>query len=423
MTSWIAPTATGPVSSSLRLPGSKSMTARALVLSALADGPSEIVRPLRARDTTLMADGLRALGVAIDTSSDERWTVEPGPLRGPARIDVGLAGTIMRFAPPVAALAEGTVTFDGDPHARNRPLRPIIDALRALGADIDAAPTGGLPLEVRGAGLVEGGEAVIDASGSSQFVSGLLLSAPRFTKGLVLRHEGPPVPSTPHLRMTTHMLRAAGAVVDESVPDVWTVEPGPLHGHTWEIEPDLSGALPFFAAAMVTGGSVTLQGWPAESWQPVARLTELLTGLGALVTQGPEGLTVHGTGVLHGIRADLSEVSEMTPVVAALAALADSPSELRGVEHIRGHETDRIAALVHELAALGAQVVEHRDGLEITPGPLRGATFETYADHRMAHAAAVIGLAVEGVDLSDVACTSKTLPEFPELWAGLVARS
>jgi 3-phosphoshikimate 1-carboxyvinyltransferase len=408
------------VTATVRLPGSKSMTARALVLSALADGPSEINRPLRARDTTLMAAGLRALGVAIDTTADDRWTVQPGPLRGPATVDVGLAGTIMRFAPPVAALADGTVTFDGDPHARNRPLRPIVEALRALGAVIDAAPTGGLPLTVHGTGLIEGGEAVIHASGSSQFVSGLLLSAPRFTKGLTLRHEGPPVPSAPHLRMTTHMLRAAGAVVDESVPDVWTVEPGVLRGRAWDIEPDLSGAAPFFAAAMVTGGTVTLAGWPADSWQPVGRFTELLTGLGAEVTRSSAGLTVRGTGRLHGITADLSEVSELTPVVAALAALADGRSELRGVAHIRGHETDRIAALARELSNVGAAIIEHPDGLEITPGPLHPAAFTTYADHRMAHAAAVIGLAVEGIVLDDVACTAKTLPEFPELWADLV---
>ncbi|MEV4707302.1 3-phosphoshikimate 1-carboxyvinyltransferase [Actinoplanes sp. NPDC049316] len=420
---WTAPVASGPVSATVRLPGSKSMTARALVLSALADGPSEIRRPLRARDTTLMAAGLRALGVAIDTSSDDAWTVEPGPLRGPATVDVGLAGTIMRFAPPVAALADGTVTFDGDPHARNRPLRPIVEALRALGAVVDASPSGGLPLVVHGTGVVEGGEAVIDASGSSQFVSGLLLSAPRFAKGLVLRHEGPPVPSAPHLRMTTHMLRAAGAVVDESVPDVWAVEPGPLRGRTWEIEPDLSGAAPFFAAAMVTGGTVTLAGWPRDSWQPVGILTELLTALGAEVSQGDDGLTVRGTGELRGIDADLSEVSELTPVVAALAAQAGSPSSLRGVAHIRGHETDRLAALARELGKAGAGVVEHPDGLDITPGPLRPATLETYADHRMAHAAAVIGLAAAGTELTDVACTSKTLPEFPELWAGLVTGS
>jgi len=420
---WLAPTASGPVTTTVRLPGSKSMSARALILAAIADGPSVVERPLRARDTELMAAGLRALGVEVDTGADERWVVTPGPLRGPARVDVGLAGTIMRFLPPVAGLADGTVEFDGDPHARNRPMGPIVEALRALGVAIEASPTGGLPLTVRGAGLVEGGEAVIDASGSSQFVSGLLLSAPRFTKGLVLRHEGPPVPSAPHLRMTTHMLRAAGATVDESVPDVWMVEPGPLRGRTWVIEPDLSGAAPFFAAAMVTGGAVTLAGWPAESWQPVGRLTELLTAMGAEVSQDESGLTVRGTGTLRGITADLAEVGEVTPVFSALAALAEGPSELRGVEHIRGHETDRIAALATELGKAGAEVTEFPDGLRIVPGPPRATSFETYADHRMAHAAAVIGLAVPGVHLTDVACTSKTLPEFPELWAGLVARS
>ncbi|WP_045746615.1 3-phosphoshikimate 1-carboxyvinyltransferase [Actinoplanes rectilineatus] len=420
---WPAPPATGPVTATVRLPGSKSMTARALVLAALADGPSVIEAPLRARDTTLMAAGLRALGVGVDTTDDDRWVIEPGVLRGPARIDVGLAGTIMRFLPPAAALADGVVEFDGDPHARNRPLKPIVEALRALGVDIDASATGGLPLTVRGAGLIEGGEAVIDASGSSQFVSGLLLSAARFTKGLTLRHEGPPVPSAPHLRMTTHMLRAAGAGVDESVPDVWRVEPGPLRGRTWTIEPDLSGAAPFFAAAMVTGGAVTLAGWPADSWQPAERLSELLTALGAEVTRTDEGLTVTGTGTLRGITADLSEVSELTPVIAALAALADGPSELRGVAHIRGHETDRISALATELGKAGADVTEFPDGLRIVPGPLHGTTFETYADHRMAHAAAVIGLAVPGIDLADVGCTSKTLPEFPELWSELVTRS
>jgi 3-phosphoshikimate 1-carboxyvinyltransferase len=420
---WTAPTATGAVTSSVRLPGSKSMTARALVLSALGDSPSAVDRPLRARDTVLMGGALRALGVGVDTDDPQSWRITPGPLRGPASIDVGLAGTIMRFVPPVAGITDGPVTFDGDPHARTRPMGPLVGALRALGVRIDASPTDGLPLTVHGTGAIDGGEIVIDASGSSQLVSGLLLSAPRFTKGLVLRHEGPPVPSAPHLRMTTHMLRAAGAAVDESVPDVWTVEPGGLAGRRWEIEPDLSGAAPFFAAAMVTGGAVTLLGWPRSSWQPVERLRELLTALGAEVTQDDDGLTVRGTGSLHGIEADLSEVGELTPVLAALCALADSPSKLWGVAHIRAHETDRLAALAHELTAVGATVLEQPDGLEITPGPLRGATFATYDDHRMAHAAAVIGLAVPGVELSDVACTSKTLPEFPELWSQMVTSS
>jgi 3-phosphoshikimate 1-carboxyvinyltransferase len=417
---WTAPTATAAVTSSVRLPGSKSMTARALVLSALAGAPSTVDRPLRARDTVLMGGALRALGVGVDTGDDASWGITPGTLRGPASIDVGLAGTIMRFVPPVAGVADGPVTFDGDPHARTRPMGPLVGALRALGVRIDASPTDGLPLTVHGTGAIDGGEIVIDASGSSQLVSGLLLSAPRFTKGLVLRHEGPPVPSAPHLRMTTHMLRAAGATVDESVPDVWTVEPGGLAGRRWEIEPDLSGAAPFFAAAMVTGGAVTLLGWPRDSWQPVERLRDLLTELGATVSQDDEGLTVRGTGTLHGIEADLSEVGELTPVIAALCALADSPSRLWGVAHIRAHETDRIAALARELTGVGTGVRERPDGLEITPGPLHGTTFGTYADHRMAHAAAVIGLAVPGVRLSDVACTSKTLPEFPELWSAMV---
>jgi 3-phosphoshikimate 1-carboxyvinyltransferase len=420
VTPWTAPHTSTPVTGSLRLPGSKSMTARALILSALAATPSRVVRPLRANDTTRMAAALTALGASVDTSDDEAWAVTPGPLKGPATIGVGQAGTVMRFGTPLAALADGTVTVDGDPQARRRPLRPIVDTLRALGVDLDAdeAP-GGLPLTIRGTGHVEGGEAVIDASGSSQFVSGLLLSAPRFAKGLVLRHEGPPVPSAPHLRMTTHMLRAAGATVDESVPDVWAVEPGVLRGREWVIEPDLSGAAPFFAAALVTGGTVTLAGWPAESWQPVGRLAELVALIGGSASVDERGLTVRGTGALHGFDADLSEVGELTPVLAALAALADGPSRLRGVEHIRSHETDRLAALAIELSKAGVEVTEHRDGLDITPAPLRAATLKTYDDHRMAHAAAVLGLAVEGITLDDVACTAKTLPEFPELWEEL----
>lgn len=418
---WTAPTATEPVEATLRLPGSKSLTARALVLSAVADGPSTLRRPLRARDTELMAGGLRAMGAHVSVVDDERWLLRPRQLRGPAHVDVGLSGTVMRFVPPVAGLAEGPVTVDGDPQARVRPLGPLVGALRAIGVRVDAAPGGGLPLTVWGTGRVTGGEVTIDASASSQFVSGLLLGAARFDRGIVVRHDGPPVPSAPHLRMTVQMLRAAGAAVDDSVPNVWTVEPGRLSGHAWDIEPDLSGAVPFFAAALVTGGSVTLRGWPRSSLQPVDTLRTLLQRMGGQLTLGTDGLTVRGTGVIHGLDADLSEVSEFTPVLAALAALGDAPSRLRGVAHIRGHETDRLAALARELAALGADVTESADGLEIRPRPLRGGTFGTYADHRMAHAAAVLGLAVPGIRLDDVSCTSKTMPEFPALWSTMVA--
>lgn len=417
---WTAPLASNPVVASLRLPGSKSMTARALVLSALASGPSTLSRPLRARDTELMAAGLRALGAHMSITDDDRWLIRPHPLAGPAHVDVGLAGTVMRFVPPVAGLAEGRVTFDGDPEARVRPIGPLIGALRSLGVRVDTPATGSLPLTVYGAGRVSGGEVVIDASASSQLVSGLLLAAPRFDRGVVVRHVGPPVPSAPHLRMTVQMLRAAGAAVDDTVPNVWAVEPGPLAGRGWEVEPDLSGAVPFFAAALVTGGKVTLRDWPRSSAQPVEQLRSLLRRMGGEVTLTTEGLTVRGTGTVRGLEADLSDVSELTPVLTALAMLADSPSRFTGIAHIRGHETDRIAALAREFTALGADLTESADGLEIRPRPLRGGTFHTYRDHRMAHAAAVVGLAVPGIQLDDVSCTSKTMPEFPALWSATV---
>ncbi|MDM4720615.1 3-phosphoshikimate 1-carboxyvinyltransferase [Micromonospora sp. WMMA1363] len=417
---WTAPTASDPVSATLRLPGSKSLTARALVLSSLASGPSTLAGPLRARDTELMAGGLQAMGTHLSISDDERWLVRPHPLVGPAHVDVGLAGTVMRFLPPVASLADGRVTFDGDPQARVRPLGPLVGALHGLGVRVDTPPTGSLPLAVLGTGRVTGGEIVIDASASSQLVSGLLLAAPRFDRGVVVRHVGPPVPSAPHLRMTVRMLRAAGAAVDDTTPDVWSVEPGQLAGRGWEIEPDLSGAVPFFAAALVTGGEVTVPGWPHSSAQPVERLRTLLQAMGGEMTLSTAGLTVRGTGAVHGLTADLSDVSELTPVLTALATLADSPSRFTGIAHIRGHETDRIAALAREFGALGADLTESHDGLEIRPRPLRGGPFETYHDHRMAHAAAVAGLAVPGIELDDVVCTSKTMPKFPALWSAMV---
>jgi 3-phosphoshikimate 1-carboxyvinyltransferase len=396
------------------------MTARALVLGAISTGSSTLRFPLRARDTELMAAGLVAMGTQASTMDNEQWSVSPRALTGPAQIDVGLAGTVMRFLPPLAGLADGTVSFDGDPWARKRPLAPLLRALGDLGVQLRPGEGGGLPLTVEGNGRVRGGEVTMDASTSSQLISGLLLAAARFDQGVRIHHVGPPVPSAPHLRMTVAMLRAAGATVDDSVPDVWSVAPGPLVGRAWSIEPDLSGAAPFLAAAMVTGGVVTVPGWPGTTTQPGDQLRDLLSAMGAKVTLDAEGLTLRGTGTIRGIDADLSDVSELTPVLAALASLGDRPSRLRGVGHIRAHETDRIAALARELGHLGAEIVEWPDGLEIRPRPMRGTTFETYADHRMAHAAAVVGLAVPGVVLSDVACTAKTMPEFPALWRRLV---
>ncbi|MFF5263274.1 3-phosphoshikimate 1-carboxyvinyltransferase [Actinomadura viridis] len=418
-THWPAPTATAPVDATVPLPGSKSMTNRALILAALADGPATVVRPLRSRDTLLMVAALRSLGVRIEEEPSGDLRVTPGELAGPARVDVGLAGTVMRFLPPVAALARGEVAVDGDPRSRERPMGPIIEALRALGAGIDDGGRAAMPFTVRGTGAVAGGAVTIDASGSSQLVSGLLLAAPRFDKGVEVRHEGPPVPSAPHLAMTVEMLREAGAVV-ETAENVWRVAPGPIRAREWVIEPDLSNAAQFLGAALVTGGRVTVPGWPARTTQPGDALRGLLAAMGAEVSAGPDGLTVRGTGAFTGLEADLHEVGELTPVLAALAALAGTPSRLTGIAHLRGHETDRLAALVNEINALGGDARELPDGLEIRPRPLHGGLFRTYDDHRMVMAAALLGLAVPGVEIENVATVGKTLPGFTGLWESML---
>ncbi|GGS73130.1 3-phosphoshikimate 1-carboxyvinyltransferase [Nonomuraea spiralis] len=416
---WPAPTAAAPVIASVRLPGSKSVTNRALLLAALADGPGVVRQALRSRDADLMVSALRALGATLtavrETTDSVDWEVTPGPVRGGARVDAGLAGTVMRFVPPMAALADGPVFFDGDPYARKRPMGPILDALRALGARID---NDALPFTI--SGPLTGGEVTIDASGSSQFVSGLMLTAARFEKGVTIRHVGPPVPSQPHIEMTVHMLREAGVRVDDAERDVWRVEPGPIAARDMTVEPDLSNAAPFLAAALVTGGTVTVPGWPEETTQPGDALRGLLTALGATVTRDGDDLVVTGTGEVKGLDADLHEVGELTPTIAALAALATTPSRLRGVGHLRGHETDRLAALATEINSLGGDVEETADGLIIRPRPLRGGVFHSYDDHRMATAGAVIGLAVPGVEVENIATTAKTLPEFVQMWAAML---
>jgi 3-phosphoshikimate 1-carboxyvinyltransferase len=420
---WGAPRAAGPVDAVVTVPGSKSVTNRALVLAALADAPATVHAPLVARDTRLMAGALRALGVGIVAAGPD-WRVSPERLRGPAELHVGLAGTVLRFLPPVAALATGEVRFDGDPQARVRPIAPVLAGLRALGADIDDGGRGLLPFTVRGAGRLPGGSAVIDASGSSQFVSGLLLAAPRYDQGLVLRHQGPPVPSALQLAMTVQMLRDAGAEVTESsTPDgrEWTVKPGPLAARDIAVEPDLSSAAPFLAAALATGGRVTLAGWPRASFQPGELLPGLLERMGGTCARTGDGLTVAGGETITGIEADLADCSELFPVIAALAALATTPSALRGLAHSRRHETDRLAAIAAEINGLGGAVTETDDGVTIEPRPLRGGVFHTYHDHRMAMAGAVLGLAVDGVTIENVATVAKTMPDFTDRWQAMLA--
>jgi 3-phosphoshikimate 1-carboxyvinyltransferase len=428
---WPAPAADGPVDAEVALPGSKSLTNRYLVLAALANGISRLRRPLLSRDTLLMAHALRALGTTIeDVPGDHTapagttdWIVTPATLAGGSEVDCGLAGTVMRFLPPVAALASGPVSFDGDAQARVRPMAPVLGALRTLGASVDDGGRGTLPFVVHGAGRMPGGEVALDASSSSQFVSALLLAGPRYDAGVTVRHQGAPVPSQPHIEMTVETLRDAGALVDDSERDVWRVEPSEINAIDVQVEPDLSNAAPFLAAALVTGGRVTVPGWPQHTTQAGDAIRDILDAMGADVSLTREGLTVSGGGEVSGLDVDLHDASELTPVVAALAALASSPTAIRGVAHIRGHETDRLAALLQELTALGADVTETDDGLRIRPSELVAGMFHTYADHRMVMAGALLGLRVPGLVVEDAGTVAKTLPDFVRLWDGMLAAS
>ena len=428
---WAAPLAGGPLAVRMTLPGSKSLTNRELVLAALADGPGLLRAPLRSRDTDLMAQAVNALGAVVTEAPGTGgfgpdWLVAPGELFGGGAADCGLAGTVIRFPPPVAALGRGPVVFDGDERARPRPMSTIIDALRALGVDLDDNGTGRLPFTVHGAGSITGGDLEIDASASSQFVSALLLAAPRFERGLRLRHTGERLPSLPHIEMTIACLAARGVVVETPEPGLWIVEPQVISAIDVDIEPDLSNAAPFLAAALVAGGSVTIDGWPSPTTQVGALLPSLLTEFGATASVADGALTIDGGpgliggGRIAGVDLDLSLGGELAPTLVGLAALADSPSRIVGIGHLRGHETDRLAALVADIEALGGIARELPDGLEIEPAPLTAGLWRAEADHRIATTGALIGLAIPGVVVDDIATTSKTLPEFPELWAALL---
>jgi len=414
---WAAPQAPVPVTATVVVPGSKSETNRALVLAALASGPSTIVNGLDARDTQLMRDALRTLGVGIDETADGWQVTPPAAFTGGGTIDCGLAGTVMRFVPPLAALADAPVAFDGDEQAYGRPMGPLLGALTDLGVTVETqGGADALPFTVTGRPDHPGGTVRLDASSSSQFVSALLLAGARFAGGIEVVHEGAAVPSLGHIAMTVAMLRERGVKVDDSRANRWAVAPGTIAPRDVVVEPDLSNAAPFLAAAAATGGTVTVPHWPADTLQPGDQLRDILARFGADVTLNDEGLTVTGTDELDGVDLDLGGASELTPVVAALAALARDTSHIRGVAHVRGHETDRLAALAAELGAMGARVHERHDGLTIHPRLLGGNEFRTYADHRMAQAGAVLGLVVPEVVLDDVSCTSKTMPTFVELW-------
>jgi 3-phosphoshikimate 1-carboxyvinyltransferase len=418
-----------PVQLSVVIPGSKSVTNRALILAAQANSPSLLRRPLVSRDSQLMVAGIKSLGIGIKERDVEingvqelHWEVTPARLIGGVKIDVGNAGTVMRFLPPLAALAQGDVAFDGDPRSYERPLGPVIKALEELGISVDHENRYSLPLTLQGKGLIKGGKLTIDASASSQFLSAVLLVAPSFTDGLVVQHQGEKMPSMPHIEMTVEMLRQFGGHVDvDTKAQTWSVKPGQLHGCELVIEPDLSNAAPFLSIAMVCGGSITIADWPEATTQPGDQLRSILTSMGGSVALNKNGLTVTGNGQIHGIDIDLHDVGELAPSIAALAALANSPSYLRGIGHLRLHETDRLAALTREINSLGGDVVEEETALRINPAPLHGGVFHTYDDHRLATAGAVLGLAVKDIEVENIETTRKTLPDFPGLWSSLLA--
>lgn len=425
---WAAPFRDGsPVAARMTIPGSKSVTNRALILAALADSPSLLRKPLHSRDSALMIAGLKALGVGIEEVENGDLTITPAPLFGPAQVDVGNAGTVMRFLPPVAAMANGLIHFDGDPRSHERPLGPVIAALEALGVSIEHGNRYSLPLTINAHGQLRGGTVEVDASASSQFISALLLVAPATKNGITIKHSGQTLPSMPHIDMTVQMLREVGVDVDQSEHNVWRVSPAVMRGREITIEPDLSNAAPFMAAAMICGGSVTITDWPRVTTQPGDELRSLFTQMGAQIsftdTAHGSDLTITSDGTIHGIDVDLHDVGELTPSIAALCAFADSPSTLRGIGHLRLHETDRLAALAAEINALGGDVDEEESALHISPAPLHAGTFHTYEDHRLATAGAMIGLRVPGIKVENIETTQKTLPDFPGAWAELLTQN
>jgi 3-phosphoshikimate 1-carboxyvinyltransferase len=429
MSNWSAPFRSGltaaskPISATVNIPGSKSATNRALILAALSTTPSRIRKPLSSRDTDLMVKGLQSLGCKIEQIKTDQgfdYQVIPGKLMGLAQIDVGNAGTVMRFLPPIAALATGLIYFDGDERSHQRPIAPVLTALEQLGVSVEHNNKYKLPITINGDGKIKGGTVEIDASASSQFVSALLLVAPATQEGITIKNIGPSLPSAPHIEMTIQMLEKFGATVQRTSSS-WSVTPCQLIGQDLVIEPDLSNAAPFMAAAMICGGSVQVRHWPLSTTQPGDQLRSIFTKMGAKVELNASSLTITGSGKIHGIDIDLGDVGELTPSIAAIASLATTPSALRGISHLRLHETDRLAALANEINNLGGSVIEGPGDLVIKPGKMNASQiWRSYEDHRMATAGAIIGLAVEGVIVENIETTQKTLSDFPGMWQGML---
>lgn len=439
---WPAPFADKPLNATVVVPGSKSLSNRYLILAALGSAPVRLVGLLRSRDTELMMDALRALGVRceIDAATDTTVTVVPPAndrFRGNTKVFCGLAGTVMRFVPGLAMFADGPVDFDGDEQAYARPMKPVLDGLQQLGATIQYhGEEGRLPFTITPPTVDPAARATpsvvsIDSSGSSQFISGLLLVGSRVPGGLELHHTGEKTPSLPHIRMTVADLRGSGVSVQaDEEARVWTVRPGAVQlPNAVTVEPDLSNAAPFLGAALIAGGTVRVPHWPENTTQPGGLLPGYLERMGAKVSfpseNGIRYCEVRGDGHIKGLGDfDLTAAGEIAPSLAAVLVFADEPTRMLGIGHLRGHETNRLEALVNEIKRIGGEARELSDGLEIVPVSsenLKPSEMETYADHRMATFAAMLGLRIKGIQVHNVATTAKTLPDFVNMWNGMLA--
>ena len=420
MHNWHAPTINGAINSTLEIPGSKSATNRAFVLAALGNKNSIITNPLFARDTNLMLEALEKLGCNVVKKSN---SVEISPMKkdhSEISIDVGLAGTVMRFVPPLAALSSGTSHFDGDERARNRPMKTLIESLKNLNVKVIDNHQGKLPFSIISDGQITGGEIEIDASESSQFISALMLVGAKFNNGLTIKHVGQNLPSLPHIEMTIEMLKEVGVKTNQINATTWRIDNQTINSRNWVVEPDLSNAGPFLAAAMVTKGEIKINDWPLQTTQAGNSWIEILSLMGANIQLNSKQLILKNDSEIKGINYNLNDVGELTPVLVAISLFANSKSEFTGISHLRGHETDRLAALVENITAIGGDAKETEDGLIINPKQLHGGVWKAFDDHRMATAGAVIGLKVKDIYVDDIATTSKTLPNFEEMWNKMV---
>ncbi|WP_415485397.1 3-phosphoshikimate 1-carboxyvinyltransferase [Bifidobacterium psychraerophilum] len=434
--SWPAPAPQGPLHARVKIPGSKSLSNRYLLLAAAGSSTVTLHGLLRSRDSELMMGALETLGVRVSSDADDPTTVSVSPpgsgrYTGNVTIDCGLAGTVMRFVPGLAMLADGPVTFDGDSQAYQRPMAPLLEGLEQLGADIVYhGEPGHLPFTLVPPSQWNSGKVAIDASASSQFISGILLIAPALPHGVILKHTGKTLPSLPHVRMTVDDLKHAGAQVKaHEYQREWLVEPGSLHlpPHV-TIEPDLSNAAPFLGAALLAGGSVEVPNWPEQTTQPGGLLPGYLSRMGADVSfieeEGTRWCRVSSDGTIHGLGDfDLTAAGEIAPSLAALLVFADAGTNMLGIGHLRGHETNRLAALVQEIGRIGGEAQELPDGISITPVPqerLHAADLHSYADHRMATFGAMLALRIHGITVENIGTTSKTLPDFVEMWRSML---